>query len=142
MSLHDPWLAYAIIIPATAGVIIRPFRLPEAVWAVAGAILLVALGLITTTDALAGIRKGLDVYLFLIGMMLIAELARREGLFDYLAAYAVEHARAEHDQIGGVGDRQHEARGIGDERADIEIRQRRGAGGARCGIDRGGQHDR
>ncbi|MDU3132664.1 MAG: arsenic transporter, partial [Bradyrhizobium sp.] len=78
MSLHDPWLAYAIIIPATAGVIIRPFRLPEAVWAVAGAILLVALGLITTTDALAGIRKGLDVYLFLIGMMLIAELARRE----------------------------------------------------------------
>lgn len=93
MSLHDPWLAYAIIIPATAGVIIRPFRLPEAVWAVAGAILLVALGLITTTDALAGIRKGLDVYLFLIGMMLIAELARREGLFDYLAAYAVEHAR-------------------------------------------------
>ena len=79
MSLHDPWLAYAIIIPATAGVIIRPFRLPEAVWAVAGAILLVALGLITTTDALAGIRKGLDVYLFLIGMMLIAELARREG---------------------------------------------------------------
>ncbi len=93
MSLQDTWLAYAIIIPATAGVIIRPFRLPEAVWAVAGAILLVALGLLPVADALTGIRKGVDVYLFLIGMMLIAELARREGLFDYLAAYAVEHAR-------------------------------------------------
>src|SRR5437879_11602395 len=38
-------------------------------------------------------RKGIDVYLFLTGMMLIAELSRREGLFDYLAAFAVEHAR-------------------------------------------------
>ncbi len=93
MFPHDTWLSFAIIIPATAGVIIRPFRLPEAVWAIAGAILLVALGLLPVADALAGIRKGVDVYLFLIGMMLIAELARREGLFDYLAAYAVEHAR-------------------------------------------------
>ncbi|WP_257165134.1 arsenic transporter [Bradyrhizobium sp. SRS-191] len=93
MFAHTTWLAYAIIITATAGVIIRPFRLPEAIWAVAGAVLLVALGLLPMTDALAGIRKGVDVYLFLIGMMLIAELARREGLFDYLAAYAVEHAR-------------------------------------------------
>src|SRR5438093_7423066 len=38
-------------------------------------------------------RKGIDVYLFLAGMMLIAELVRQEGLFDYLAALAVEHAR-------------------------------------------------
>ena len=89
---HDTLLAFGIIIPATAGVIIRPLRWPEAIWAIAGAIALVAIGLLPAGDALAGIRKGLDVYLFLIGMMLIAELARREGLFDYLAAYAVEHA--------------------------------------------------
>jgi len=38
-------------------------------------------------------RKGIDVYLFLIGMMLIAELARREGLFDWMAALAVQHAQ-------------------------------------------------
>jgi arsenical pump membrane protein len=54
---------------------------------------LVLLGLLPIGDAVAGIRKGVDVYLFLIGMMLIAELAQREGLFDYLAAFAVEHAR-------------------------------------------------
>lgn len=93
MISHDTLLAYGIIIPATAGVIIRPFRWPEAIWAIAGAVALVALGLLPPRDALAGIEKGVDVYLFLIGMMLIAELARREGLFDYLAAYAVEHAR-------------------------------------------------
>lgn len=86
-------LAFGIIIPATAGVIVRPFRLPEAVWALAGAVALIAVGVLPWIDALGGIRKGLDVYLFLIGMMLIAELARREGLFDYLAAFAVEHAR-------------------------------------------------
>jgi len=93
MPPHDTILALSIIIPATAGVIIRPFRLPEAIWALAGAVALVAFGLLPIGDALTGVRKGLDVYLFLIGMMLIAELARREGLFDYLAAYAVEHAR-------------------------------------------------
>ncbi len=93
MPPHDTLLALAIIIAATAGVIIRPFRLPEAIWAVAGAIALVAFGLLPASDALTGIRKGVDVYLFLIGMMLIAELARRNGLFDYLAAYAVDHAR-------------------------------------------------
>ncbi len=86
-------LAWGIIIPATAGVIVRPFRLPEAIWALAGAVALVAFGILPWGDALGGIRRGLDVYLFLIGMMLIAELARREGLFDYLAAFAVEHAR-------------------------------------------------
>jgi arsenical pump membrane protein len=93
LPAHDTLLVWSIIIPATAGVIIRPFRLPEAIWAIAGAIVLVALGLLPPGDALTGIRKGVDVYLFLIGMMLIAELARREGLFDYLAAYAVEHAK-------------------------------------------------
>nr|WP_249145894.1 arsenic transporter [Bradyrhizobium diazoefficiens] len=89
---HDAFWAWSIIVAATAGVLIRPFRLPEAVWAVAGATALLLLGLLPWQDALAGIEKGLDVYLFLIGMMLIAELARLEGLFDYLAALAVEYA--------------------------------------------------
>jgi arsenical pump membrane protein len=84
---------WAIAALATAGVIVRPFRIPEVVWAAAGAAALVAFGLLPWTDALAGARKGVDVYLFLAGMMLLAELARQEGLFDWLAARAVEHAR-------------------------------------------------
>jgi arsenical pump membrane protein len=78
---------------ATGGVIIRPWRLPEAVWAVLGAVALVGFGLLSWSDALAGVRRGLDVYLFLTGMMLLAELARAEGLFDWLAAVAVALAR-------------------------------------------------
>src|SRR5215471_1855613 len=93
MPPTEALLAWTIIVVATAGVIMSPFRLPEAVWAVAGAALLVLLGLLPWSDALNGMRKGVDVYLFLVGMMLVAELARLEGLFDYLAAYAVEHAR-------------------------------------------------
>jgi arsenical pump membrane protein len=93
IAQHDPALAWSIIALATAGVMIRPFRISEPVWALAGAAALVVLGLLPLTDALAGMRKGIDVYLFLIGMMLIAELARLEGLFDYLAALAVAHAR-------------------------------------------------
>jgi arsenical pump membrane protein len=90
---HDDAVAWSIIALATAGVMIRPFRISEPVWALAGAVALVVFGLLPLSDALAGMRKGIDVYLFLIGMMLIAELARLEGLFDYLAALAVEHAR-------------------------------------------------
>jgi arsenical pump membrane protein len=92
-SPHHAALAWSIIALATAGVIVRPFRLPEAIWAMAGALALVAFGFLPWGDAVAGMRKGIDVYLFLVGMMLIAELARHEGLFDYLAALAVEHAR-------------------------------------------------
>ena len=90
---HDTLLAWGIIAVATLGVIVRPFRVSEAIWALAGATALVAFGLLPLSEALNGVRKGIDVYLFLIGMMLIAELARLEGLFDYLAAVAVEHAR-------------------------------------------------
>lgn len=90
---HDPMWAWSIIALATTGVITRPFRLPEAIWALAGAAALVLLGSLSIDEALAGAEKGVDVYLFLVGMMLIAELARLHGLFDYLAALAVEHAR-------------------------------------------------
>jgi arsenical pump membrane protein len=62
---------------ATAGVIVRPGRLPEATWAVLGAAALVAFGLLSWSDTLAGVLKGTDVYLFLAGMMLLAELARQ-----------------------------------------------------------------
>src|SRR5215467_14419234 len=68
---YQTLLAWSIIIPATAGVIVRPYRLPEAIWAMAGAAALVLAGLLPLGDALVGMRKGIDVYLFLIGMMLI-----------------------------------------------------------------------
>ena len=78
---------------ATLGVIARPWNLPEFVWAIAGAALLVAFNLLPWPDALAAAAKGTDVYFFLVGMMLLAEVARQEGLFDWLAAWAVRHSK-------------------------------------------------
>ena len=78
---------------ATAGVIIRPFSWPEYVWAVGGAALLVASGLLSPAEAWSGVARGADVYLFLTGMMLLSELARQQGLFDWLAAHAAAHAK-------------------------------------------------
>jgi len=75
------------------GVITRPFAWPEAIWAVVGALLLVGLGLIGPAEAWTGVAKGVDVYLFLIGMMLLSELARQEGLFDWLASITTTHAK-------------------------------------------------
>jgi arsenical pump membrane protein len=84
---------------ATAGVIIRPFAWPEFIWAVAGAVALVIFGLLPWTDALAGVGKGTDVYLFLIGMMLLSEIARQEGLFDWLAALATRRAKGSPERL-------------------------------------------
>ena len=73
-------LIWTIAALAVSGVILRPFNLPEAIWAVAGAALLVLFGLIAPAVAMTGVAKGTDVYLFLTGMMLLAEIARHEGL--------------------------------------------------------------
>jgi arsenical pump membrane protein len=86
-------LILAIAGLAVCGVIVRPRGWPEAIWAVLGAATVVLLGLLPWNAALAAAARGLDVYLFLIGMMLLSETARREGLFDWLAVEAVIHAR-------------------------------------------------
>ena len=84
----SPWAVWGIAGVATAGVIIQPFAWPEYVWALAGSFLLLVFGLLAPADALAGVARGMDVFLFLTGMMLLSELARQEGLFDWLAARA------------------------------------------------------
>lgn len=84
---------------ATSGVILRPFDWPEYIWAVGGAALLVGLQLLPWTDALAAAGKGTDVYFFLIGMMLLAEVARQEGLFDWLAGQAVRLAKKSAERL-------------------------------------------
>ena len=85
-------LVGAIAVLTILAILLRPFRWPEAVWACGAAFLLLALQLISPREALAAVGQGMDVYLFLAGMMLLAELARREGVFDWLAALAVRAA--------------------------------------------------
>ncbi|GGD97162.1 arsenic transporter [Aureimonas endophytica] len=91
--LNSNDLTWAICALAVAGVILRPFSVPEWIFAVIGAALLPVLGLLPLREVGTGIASGTDVYLFLAGMMLLAEVARREGLFDYLAAHAARSAK-------------------------------------------------
>ncbi|GGP27181.1 arsenic transporter [Silvimonas amylolytica] len=91
--IHPHYLAWLIAALSIAGIIARPMHWPEAIWACLGAGLALLLGLLPLAAAWDAISKGLDVYLFLGGMMLLSEVARREGLFDWLAALAVNHAR-------------------------------------------------
>jgi arsenical pump membrane protein len=86
-------LIWLIAAGAIAGVLFRPKDWPEAVWACLGAFILVISGLLPLSQAGAAIAKGTDVYLFLTGMMLLSELARREGVFDWLASLAVAAAK-------------------------------------------------
>lgn len=86
-------VAWTVAALAMAGIIVRPWRVHEAIWALGGALLLVLVGILSWRQALAGVAKGTDVYLFLAGMMLLAELARQEGLFDWLSAIAAHAAK-------------------------------------------------
>ncbi|WP_291382911.1 MULTISPECIES: arsenic transporter [Achromobacter] len=91
MSLSNA-VIWLIAAATTMAILFRPWRLPEYVWATAGAFALVALGLLPAAKAGSAILEGTDVYLFLIGMMLVAEVARQAGLFDWVAVAAADHA--------------------------------------------------
>jgi arsenical pump membrane protein len=73
--------------------LIRPRKIGEAWWVCAGALLLVATRLISPQQAARAVYQGLDVYLFLAGMMILAEMARTEGVFDWAASIAAAHAQ-------------------------------------------------
>lgn len=89
----SPSVVLPIAFLSTAGVLVRPFRVPEAWWAVLGAVLLLLTGQVALAELAHAVGQGRDVYLFLIGMMLIAEMARITGLFDWIAAHAVGWAK-------------------------------------------------
>ncbi len=85
---HQDWI-WPIAALAVGGMIARPWRTPEALWAALGAVLVTVTGLLSWAGAWRGVLAGGDVYLFLTGMMLLSETARREGLFDWAARGAL-----------------------------------------------------
>lgn len=72
--------------------LLRPRGIPEVVWSTAGALLLVVLRLTPVSLAGYAVAEGLDVYLFLTGMMMLSELAKTHGVFDWLASLAMKHS--------------------------------------------------
>jgi arsenical pump membrane protein len=85
-------LLIAIVALSIFLMLLRPRNIPEVYWVGAGAVLLVLTRLISLSLAGRAIAKGTDVYLFLAGMMLLSELAREQGVFDWIASVAVTHA--------------------------------------------------
>jgi len=81
-----------IVAVSIALMLTRPRGIAEVWWISGGALLLIALRLVPLKLAGQAVAKGSDVYLFLIGMMLLSELAREQGVFDWVAAVAVRGA--------------------------------------------------
>jgi arsenical pump membrane protein len=75
------------------GIMTRPFRWNEAVIAIAGAGLLLLLGLISPVDAFFTLYRDWNTFLFFLGMMGLSALAEAAGLFDWLAVQAARFAR-------------------------------------------------
>lgn len=73
--------------------LIRPKNIPEVYWVGAGALLLIIFRLIPLPLAGKAVAEGSDVYLFLIGMMLLSALARDNGVFDWVATISVKAAK-------------------------------------------------
>ncbi len=73
--------------------LVRPRGIREVYWIGAGAALLIVFRLVSLHLAARAIAEGADVYFFLIGMMLLSELAREHGVFDWLSSVAVKGAR-------------------------------------------------
>jgi arsenical pump membrane protein len=84
------WLIVGISIVL---MLIRPRNIQEVYWIAGGVLLLLVFRLVPLSLAGRAAAKALDVCLFLIGMMLLSELAREHGVFDWLSSVAVRSAR-------------------------------------------------
>lgn len=78
-----------VAVLSLAAIVLRPRGLPEWVAACAGALVLVAAGALRGREAFSAAAGGWDVYLFLAGMLTMAELLRERGIFDWLASRLV-----------------------------------------------------
>lgn len=72
--------------------LIRLRNIPEAYWISGGVVVLLGLRLINLQLTELALLKAVDVCLFLIGMMLLSELAREHGVFDWLSSIAIRKA--------------------------------------------------
>src|SRR5438105_11847131 len=97
LFFHLPTLTKTLLISLIAiltliGIMVRPFKWNEAMIAMAGAGLLLIIGLINPLDAFTVLLNDWNIFLFFLGMMTLSALAEAAGLFDWLAAQAAHLA--------------------------------------------------
>lgn len=86
------FLLPAIVAASILLMLVRPRGVREVWWISGGALLLILLRLVPLHLAAKAVAEGTDVYLFLTGMMLLSELAREQGVFDWVSSVAVRGA--------------------------------------------------
>ena len=97
LFFHLPILTKTILISLIAiltlvGIMVRPWRVNEAMVALAGAALLLILGLINPGNAISTLLNDWNTFFFFLGMMSLSALAEVAGLFDWLAVQAARLA--------------------------------------------------
>src|ERR1700683_4151720 len=85
-------LIWTISLAGILCMLLRPMRIGQAYWACGAGILLVLTRLLPLPQAAHAVYEGWNVYLFLTGMMILAELAREEKVFEWVADLAARHA--------------------------------------------------
>ena len=91
-ALTTTLLTVFIAIVTLLGIMIRPFRWNEAIFALTGAGLLLIIGLISPVNAFFTLYQDWNIFFFFLGMMSLSALAEAAGLFDWLAAQAARLA--------------------------------------------------
>lgn len=75
------------------GIMVRPWKLNEAVTTMTGASLLLILGLISPYDAFSTLVHDWNTFFFFLGLMSLSALAEVAGIFDWLAVQAARLSR-------------------------------------------------
>ena len=85
----------AVLVFATAYILIATERVPKMVTALAGAGVILGLGIASAEDAFYSHETGVDwdVIFLLLGMMIIVGVLRRTGVFEYVAIWAAKRAK-------------------------------------------------
>jgi Na+/H+ antiporter NhaD/arsenite permease-like protein len=89
-GLDPMWVSLAVL--AGAYTVIIAGRVNRAVVALIGAALVIALGALDQAEAISGIDW--DTVGLLTGMMILVAIARRSGLFQYLAVWSAQKVKA------------------------------------------------
>lgn len=82
----------AVFVTVLVLVVVRPLGLSEALPAVCGAVLMVALGLVSLRGALNELAANATLFLFFLGLMVIAAIADEAGFFERVAYLAARNA--------------------------------------------------
>jgi arsenical pump membrane protein len=85
-------LTLTIVAATLLLVFIRPKGLSEAWFTVLGGAAMLAFGLVTPRQAIGMVVEGKDALLFLVGLLLLADLMRVSGCFDWAAVHAARSA--------------------------------------------------